>query len=388
MIGDVLEAKTFALFDQLLKDERFYVSGKKSEIFRKPKYFSKDREANIIFDLSIETTLPGASKFSLLTLFECKNYGDSVQVGDVETFSDRVRQVGGHKGIMITATPFQKSALQIAKTRNIGIARINTSNEIEWINHRHDEKDFVGKVEYLDAGLSSEKPFESAVLGTIDSFVFTSIQDLFLNLGIIDQYFPPLKDLKIPYKEDEEIERRISELNFGHCYDNYKLNTGRFCERISELFDTNIVLDDSSVFQGTSIGKIQYNPLTIFVNPSLGKDSSRWRFTVVHEIGHLVLHSAVLRDYFAATADNDDLEIISPGISGDVIKRMEIQANKFAALVLMPTAYFIKIVDNYFKREAINKGFIYLDHQIQNIKLAMALLNELETNFGVSKEAA
>lgn len=390
LIGDVLEAKSFELFSQMLKDERFYVPGKISKIFRKQKYYSKDREANIIFDMSIETTLPGGIAFSLLTLFECKNYGDSVQVGDVETFSDRVRQVGGHKGIMITASPFQKSALQIAKSRKIGVVRINSSNEIEWINHRLDEKDLTGKIEDLDEALSSDKSLESAVLGSIDGFVFASMQDLFMYLGIIDQYFPPLKDLKIPYIEDEKIEQRIGELDLYHCYDHYKLNIGKLCERVSELFDANIVLDEfpNAGFQGTSIGKIQYNPLTIYVNPSVGRDSARWRFTVAHEIGHLVLHSFILRDYFASNSDNDDLQIISPGISNEVIKRMEIQANKFAALLLMPTSYFNKAVNNYFRRESINKGFIYLDHQPQNVKLVMSLLSELETIFGVSKEAA
>lgn len=388
LIGDVLEAKSFELFGKMLKDDRLYVCGKSSKIARKAKYFSRDRGADITFDMAIETTMPGETSYSLLTLFECKNYGDSVQVGDVETFSDRVRQVGGHKGIMITATPFQKSALAIAKSRKVGVVRINSSNEVEWINHRKDEKDLAGKIEYLDDTLTGEKPLESATLGTMDGAVFSSLQDLLIYIGVIDQYFPPLTDLKIPYRQEEEIQARINELRLEHCYDHYKLNIQRLCERISELFDADIKLDEMSGFPGTTIGKIQYDPLTIYVNPSLGKDTPRWRFTVAHEIGHLVLHSFVLKDYFATTSDDSDLQIISPGTSADVIKRMEIQANRFAALLLMPTLYFKKAVDNYFRRESISKGFIFMDHQIQNIKLAMALFAELETIFGVSKEAA
>ncbi len=41
--GDVLEAKAFELFNQMLKDERFYVPGKHSQLFRKAKYFLKCR---------------------------------------------------------------------------------------------------------------------------------------------------------------------------------------------------------------------------------------------------------------------------------------------------------------------------------------------------------
>ena len=54
--GDELEAKAFQLFGQLLKDDRFFVPGKTSKIFRKKKYNSKERAADIIFDLSITTT--------------------------------------------------------------------------------------------------------------------------------------------------------------------------------------------------------------------------------------------------------------------------------------------------------------------------------------------
>ena len=388
LIGDVLEAKSFELFGKMLKDERFFVRGKGSKITRKAKYFSRDRGADITFDMAIETTMPGETSYSQLTLFECKNYGDSVQVGDVETFSDRVRQVGGHKGIMITATPFQKSALAIAKARKVGIARINSSNEVEWINHRKDERDLDGQIEYLDDTLAGERPLESAVLATLDGAVFNSLQDLLIYLGVIDQYYPPLSDLKIPYKEDHEIQARIDELRLEHCYDHYTLNIQRLCEHISELFEADFKFDDFEGFPGTTIGRIHYDPLTIYVNPFLGKETPRWRFTVAHEIGHLVLHSFILKDYFATTNEDRDLQIISSGTSADLIKRMEIQANRFAALLLMPTAYFKKAVDNYFKRESIGKGFIFMDHQIQNIKLAMALFAELENVFGVSKEAA
>jgi Zn-dependent peptidase ImmA (M78 family) len=388
LIGDVLEAKAFELFSQLLKDERLFVPGKTSKITRKAKYYSKDREADIIFDLAIETTMPGSQTYSMLTLFECKNYGDSVQVGDVETFSDRVRQVGGHKGIMVTSTPFQRSALMIAKSRKIGIVRVNKSNEIEWINHRKDEKDYSGKVEYLDDAICGETSIESAILATIDGAVFESIQDLFIFLGIFDQYYPPLKDLKIPYKDDTDIEKRINELVFGYCYDHYKLNIDRFCERVSEVYDAVITFNDTTGLQGSAIGRIQYDPLTIHISPSLVRDSPRWRFTVAHEIGHLVLHSHILKEFFAANTDDSELQIISPGISGEIKKRMEIQANKFASLVLMPTGVVESVVLKYFNKESIGKGHIFMDHQIQNIKLGLGLFSEMEEIFGVSKEAA
>jgi len=110
---------------------------------------------------------------------------------------------------------------------------------------------------------------------------------------------------------------------------------------------------------------------------------------VTHEIGHLVLHSFLLREYFAANDDTDEIFSRSHEYSTDVRLRMEIQANRFAALVLMYTPYFTKVVKNYFQRESIaQKGFIYLDHQRENLIAVMKLLGELEQIFGISKDAA
>jgi Zn-dependent peptidase ImmA (M78 family) len=389
--GDIHEAKTFEILKKMVKDERFYVSGKNSKIYRKRKYYSKDREAEITFDMAIETMMPGSLEYSLLTLIECKNYGDWVQVGDVETFSDRVRQVGGHKGIMVTATPFQKSALKIAQTRKIGVMKLNSNNGVEWISRRMDQNELEKKIAEFEESMTTDNNGGTAILGQCDGINFFNFQDLLIYLGVIDQFFPSLGDLKIPYLTDEAIEERIKELSLTDCYDHFTLNVDKLCVRMSELFDVDFAFDEPiGLTRNTAtIGKIQYEPLKIFVDPNLKADTPRWRFTVTHEIGHLVLHSFLLREYFAANDDTDEIFSRSHEYSTDVRLRMEIQANRFAALVLMYTPYFTKVVKNYFQRESIaQKGFIYLDHQRENLIAVMKLLGELEQIFGISKDAA
>lgn len=66
--GDLLEAKSYELLKTLLENDDFYVSGKKSKIFRKKGYYSEKRKSEIIFDISIETYLNNTSNYSLLTL--------------------------------------------------------------------------------------------------------------------------------------------------------------------------------------------------------------------------------------------------------------------------------------------------------------------------------
>lgn len=388
--GDILEAKTFEIFRKLLEDDRFYVSGKNSKIFRQKRYFSREREANITFDLAIETIMPGQTNFSMLTLIECKNYGSTVQVGDVESFSDKVRQVGGHKAIMVTASKFQKSALKIAVSRRIGVARVIEPNELQWINRRTDDKNIIGQISDFENQMESDSPSTtSSILSGYDGRQFTSFQDLFVYVGVIDQYYPSLDELKVPYLDDLLIEQRIVDLSLTCCYDGTCLNIDRLCSNISGFYDVNFIFEESfELASSTILGKIEYDPLTVYVNPSLRNDIPRWRFTVVHEIGHLIFHTQVLREYFAGISENDNMEILNVGIPGKVLQRMEIQANRFAACILMPEHFVKNIVREYFNRENIHKGFLFFDYQPVNQRLVMNLLSELGLAFGVSKDAA
>ena len=55
--GDKFEDPVFNLLRKLLENDDFFVSGKKSSVFRKKGYYSEARKKDIIFDISIETYL-------------------------------------------------------------------------------------------------------------------------------------------------------------------------------------------------------------------------------------------------------------------------------------------------------------------------------------------
>lgn len=121
--GTRLENQVFDLVSKLLKNDNFIVPKKTSKVFKKKGYFSSKREKDIIFDVTIETTLPNADKYSILTIIECKNLNKKVTVDDIEEFGSKINQVGEHntKGIIISAHSFQQSALSIAKKEGIGL---------------------------------------------------------------------------------------------------------------------------------------------------------------------------------------------------------------------------------------------------------------------------
>ncbi len=94
-----------------------------SKVRRKPKYFSRDRESEITFDISIEIfAAAGDESPTLKWVWECKDFPTrTVSVNEVEVFADQIRQVGAHKGTIVTRKGFQPGAISLATSRGIGL---------------------------------------------------------------------------------------------------------------------------------------------------------------------------------------------------------------------------------------------------------------------------
>ena len=104
----------------------------------------------------------------------------------------------------------------------------------------------------------------------------------------------------------------------------------------------------------------------ILVNKS--QDEPRKRYTIAHEIGHYVnpMHRSSSPDGFRCT--RSDMSVDSAK-AGDAHAKMELEANQFAAYLLMPDPWV-----NAFMR---GKGAADLEH-----------IYQMATQFEVSKEAA
>ena len=92
---------------------------------RKPGYFSRDRNKDIMFDVSVEVSRKGGSTPYWIWVWECKNYTHSVPVDDVEEFHAKLSQIGADraKGTMITPLGFDSGAVEFAKSKGIGLWR-------------------------------------------------------------------------------------------------------------------------------------------------------------------------------------------------------------------------------------------------------------------------
>lgn len=101
-----------------------------AKVHQKKGYFSKDRNAEIIFDIAVELFELGAPTFSVLWLIECKDYPTrKVKVDEVEEFWSKMQQVAANKGSIFTRFGFEKGALEYAESKRIGLSVLH--KEIE-----------------------------------------------------------------------------------------------------------------------------------------------------------------------------------------------------------------------------------------------------------------
>ena len=96
-------------------------------------------------DTSIETSIPGADDYSLLTIVECKDYSHRVPVDDIEEFHSKIQQIAGDniKAIFITTFALQKAALSYAQSKKIAVIRFLPAKQVQWLIY-HMTPDMMG----------------------------------------------------------------------------------------------------------------------------------------------------------------------------------------------------------------------------------------------------
>lgn len=136
--GDAFETYMYTILARELKNRKLGLVPEQSRIFQKRAYPSRDRGTGIIFDISIEVTLPGAANWSILWLWECKHYEKFVPVDDVEEFWAKIQQVAGSnvKAGFASASPLSKGAVRFARAKGFAVIRIAyPARTMSWVLH-------------------------------------------------------------------------------------------------------------------------------------------------------------------------------------------------------------------------------------------------------------
>jgi hypothetical protein len=151
--GSAFEGRVFAAIENELVGGRLGLRPESTRAFRGKGYHSRDRDDDILTDISLEVWLPGADRWSLLCVIECKDYAGAVPVSDVEEFKAKLDQISGanRKGIMAISGALQAGALTYARSVGIGIVRLLPDDQVRHVIY-HMTATMLREAEKLDSG--------------------------------------------------------------------------------------------------------------------------------------------------------------------------------------------------------------------------------------------
>ena len=136
--GKALKLEVFTTLKEMLMRGLLGLDPNTNLVRLHPSYYSRDRGKEINFDVSIELTIPGASTPSLLWIWECKDYESAIPARIVSEFHGNLEEIGadGTKGTIITRGTYQESAIKLAESRRMGLARLLPDAQVDWVVHR------------------------------------------------------------------------------------------------------------------------------------------------------------------------------------------------------------------------------------------------------------
>lgn len=403
--GDKLELQIYEFFKDAIDKDEFFFKKDSCKIYSQKGYYSKDREKDIKFDVSIEVFLPNQDTYSLLFLIECKNYNHRVPVDDVEELFAKVQQISGAntKAILASTNSFQEGALKFSKSKGIGLLRYYDSSNLNWelarspsllISRTHTINEwFLAKKGIIEQEHHSQY---YDYYGYINDKYTNSLKDFFDNMlkESIDKKtikelsrsknIKKLKKLSVPYRDTFNIEEEAESLLKQINYQSQKVPL----ETISKWLKDEYELETIYKPLGSEIlGKINFKSLKIYLNSNEADYPERVKFTFAHEIGHFLLGHGKYMSSESCSEENLDIDK-PPKITIKDIMKMEFQANYFASSLLLPKEQFVQSFLSVAKEYGVSNrghGFIYLDSQPCNLDTYYKVTTKLMNKYSVSR---
>ncbi|WMY87444.1 ImmA/IrrE family metallo-endopeptidase [Pseudomonas shirazica] len=404
--GELFEQKVFEYLTRELKAGRLFFSPQFSTIHRKHKYFSRDRDDYIVFDIAIEARLPGLENPSMIMLIECKHYEGSIPINDVEEFSAKIGQVTGHnaKGMFVSASAFQSSAMNFARNKGMAVVRWLDEDNFKWelarpllmgvanasarrshaIRHALIEPLYQPTVSstYAATPLGYTNTWEGVFQGLFFEDSSKTAQTAELKKLLLNT---PTTRERAAFLSMIQIEDRVQEVLRDVGYTEGSVDLGKLVDHERSCGGLEVTFSGASK---SALGGISFTPprIQIFADD---KDAPMARFTLAHELGHFYLgHDKYMRREQVSASDLESHHSVRMP-RGD-LERLEWQANAFASFLLMPTRAFLerlKLLALTYEIRNRGHGFLYLDNQGVNYRNYRLVTDNLSKHFNVSKTA-
>lgn len=286
---------------------------------------------------------------------------------------------------MAISSRLAKSAYNIALERNVGLIKISDTDGLKWVLNRSFGKYGINQALSSESiFVDGEKPkyYSSHWFFYNNSMWFSNIKEYIGYITGEDQvsfrndieYFSKgsLEDLaksileSINYLEGTVL---IDDLLYYEVLNNTKLHT-------------NIT---ASMNEKNLLGRVDFESNEIFIYKNDVEDEKRDRFTLTHEISHIILgHGRYLDKDSLEESDLADLDFLD----NSMVAKLEFQANYLVGCLLVPQKQLVKeFLKIYSELGLVRRGifWVYLDNQPGNKLIANNVISKLARYFNVSK---
>lgn len=375
-IGDNFEATSLSIIKELIIKKQFGIE-EQLKINSKAKYYSRDRQSDIEFDLTIEVWPPNARRYSLIYFIECKNYKNRVPVSKVEEFYSKIKQVSGvnAKGVFITNSPLQKGGLNFANNKGMMVIIAESNENYDIILHKSNNLKqycipFINEYENIDFDtLNISKIIDKKILKIFQNIA----HEEYVSYGI--NYLSKEDIISITNYHLNEIDKNI-------LSNAMPLNKQKLIEYIKEGLNIKI---NHIQCNSRLLGSCDVHNKIISINQKIS-NKSRELFILAHELGHFILHQRLsigqnLYDLFHDSQYNFHLnkhDFKNPR------HWIEWQANCFASSLILPRQNLILKLREIQEKLKISKGKIHLNDEYYSQNEFMKILTFLSNYFNVT----
>lgn len=377
--GNKFEDRARRIVDRLIDDGQIGHLREFIRIKRKEGYYSKKRESNITFDLTIEFWPPGASNFSILYVVECKNYDKRIPVDEVEVFCNQLQQLDAFnvKGIIISNAPLQKGGDNIAKNSGIMVVEGESEDNFKIVYYRTTfEVETLVLPYVIKPGRQEEDEGMRLVAKIIDKELLNCLKKL-----EAEDYVGYNID-KLSEKEIQSIaEQELNDINSNLLAEARELTPQILKEYIGRKHNIKIVEIDDPDFLGLcNLGEneIGLNKRIIGTNREL--------FTLAHEYGHYCLHQKLTigqKTYDEFEDPKNSFRTGKPNLQNPK-NWIEWQANCFAVSLALPKSSLMVRLHKFQDHLKKSHGKILLNADPKTQKLFFKIIKHLSHYFNVS----
>lgn len=381
--GDILENEAIGIIKKLIDEKRLGLLKECIKIYTKKekKYPSKLKgRSDVEFDLTVEVWAPNAPKYSMIYIFECKNYNHRVPIIQIKKFHSDILETHGvnAKGVLISNFPLQKGAFEYAEANDIMVIEGESKDNFEITLYKRIEnskniipilKETEDKA-LLDNGILS-------VSKIIDEQIFASLNDRNITGSLGLEKLSKAEIFEITKRELNQINPNILKYGDG-------LSKKELIAYLKSEYNISVTYFNPN--DKNYLGTFQLDKLEIGISKRI-VDSNREMFVMAHEFGHFMLHQKIrinqkLLDSFKDSEFNHstgkyDLE--------NPRQWIEWQANYFSVSLLLPESSITAMLWKSMQRRGLFKGnFILNDSEISHRRL-QSIVSYLSEHFNVSK---